>query len=147
MAEAQASLVANAPMYQGRFAGRGIADERTRVARSGSKVSGAEKTAPLRKKKEEQTVAPSTNDTGTRRAYNREYMRLWRKRNQERYRVYNREYQRKRHVERKIARILRAPAEKRNLCGYGCGRAAVETVERIDHRTWKTVKIPYCGHC
>jgi hypothetical protein len=145
VAEAQASLVSNVPIYRGRFARRGIADERMGGA-GDNKPTSAGKAAPL-PKHEEQTASPSTNDAGSRRDYNREYMRLWRKRNQEHYRVYNREYQRKRHVERKIARILKAPAEKRNLCGYGCGRAAVETVERIDPRTWKAVQIRYCGHC
>lgn len=81
------------------------------------------------------------------RAYNREYMRQWRRRNQERYREYNREYQRKKHVQRKINRILHAPQDRRTLCGYGCGRPAVETIERIDPRTWKPVQMPYCGHC
>lgn len=90
------------------------------------------------------TQAPARAE---KRAYNREYMREWRKRNQERYREYNREYQRKRHMERKVQRILNAPVEKRRLCGYGCGRVAVETVERVDLRTWKSVRVPYCGHC
>ena len=145
MAEAQASLVSGVPIYRGGFPGRGMANERIGDAES-DKRRRAEKAAPS-PKKEAQPAAPGANDAGTRRAYNREYMRLWRKRNQEHYRVYNREYQRKRHVERKIARILKGTAEKRDLCGYGCGRAAVETVERIDHRTWKTVQIRYCGHC
>lgn len=82
-----------------------------------------------------------------RREYNREYMRQWRRRNQERYRKYNREYQRKKHLQRKIDRILHAPEDGRKLCGYGCGRPAVETIERIDPRTWRPVQVPYCGHC
>ncbi|MDE3138106.1 MAG: hypothetical protein KGL59_16100 [Acidobacteriota bacterium] len=146
MAEAQASLVSNVPMYRVGLAGRGIASGRAvRVMRHDAR-KGAEKAAPTHENPE-QTATADTNAGDGRRAYNREYMRLWRKRNQERYRIYNREYQRKRHVERKIARILKAPAEERNLCGYGCGRAAVETIERIDPRTWKAVQIPYCGHC
>lgn len=147
MAEAQASLVVNVPIYRRRFAGNGILDERKGSARSDKRRKTEEVAPAPLPKNEEQTAAPGTNEAGTRRAYNREYMRLWRKRNQERYRVYNREYQRKRHIERKIARILKAPAEKRNLCGYGCGREAVETIERIDPRTWKAVQIRYCGHC
>jgi hypothetical protein len=89
---------------------------------------------------------PAPSQVG-RRAYNREYMRQWRKRNQAQYREYNREYQRKRHMEKKVDRILNAPADHRKLCGYGCGRPAVETIERIDPRTWKTVRVAYCGHC
>ena len=146
MAEAQASLVSNVSVYRGRIAGRGVAGERAAAATGGGARKSAGKAASERAK-EEQTAAAGAGGNDGRRAYNREYMRLWRKRNQERYRVYNREYQRKRHVERKIARILKAPAEERNLCGYGCGRAANEAIERIDPRTWKSVKIPYCGCC
>ena len=146
MAEAQASLASNVAIYRGRFPGCGSANSRPADAMSGNARKIAKKAAPGRTK-EEQTAAAGVGETGDRRAYNREYMRLWRKRNQERYRVYNREYQRKRHVERKISRILNAPAEEQNLCGYGCGRAAVESIERIDPRTWKAVQVPYCGHC
>ena len=103
---------------------------------------------PIAASGEAQTeAAPEVAEEECRRAYNREYMRIWRKRNQERYRVYNREYQRKRHIERKVARILSEQAEDKKLCGYGCGRPAVETIERTDPRTWKTVQIAYCGHC
>jgi hypothetical protein len=147
VAEAHASLVSSVPMYRGRFPGGEIAQERAATGAMGGRTRKSGKKAAPRRKKEEQTAAAGVSGTSERRDYNREYMRLWRKRNQERYRVYNREYQRKRHIERKIARILRAPAEARNLCGYGCGRAAVETVERTDPRTWKAVQIPYCGHC
>jgi len=146
VAEAQASLVSNVAMYRGRLPGRGSVDSRPAEAMGGNARKIAEKGAPGRKK-EEQTDAAGVGGAGDRKAYNREYMRLWRKRNQERYRVYNREYQRKRHIERKISRILNSPAEEQNLCGYGCGRAAVESIERIDPRTWKAVQVPYCGHC
>jgi hypothetical protein len=143
---AQASLVSSIPVFHGRISGHGAARGRAGGATDGRARKMAEKAAPERAR-EEQPTAAGAGGNDARRTYNREYMRLWRKRNQERYRVYNREYQRKRHIERKIARILKAPAEGRNLCGYGCGRAAVEEIERIDPRTWKTVAIPYCGHC
>jgi hypothetical protein len=146
VAKAQANLVSIVPIYRGGFPGRGIRVERAGGAMRDDARKSAEKADPKRLNAE-QTAAGGTSAADERRAYNREYMRLWRKRNQERYRIYNREYQRKRHVERKIARILKAPAEERNLCGYGCGRAAVETIERVDSRTWKTVQVPYCGHC
>ncbi len=106
--------------------------------------SGPERVETTEKEAQASAPAPAKAE---KRAYNREYMREWRKRNQERYREYNREYQRKRHVERKVQRILNAPVDKRRLCGYGCGRVAVEAVERIDPRTWKSVRMPYCGHC
>jgi hypothetical protein len=146
VAEGQASLVSNVSMYPAGLAGHGIASERAARAMSRDARKGAEKAVPAHENPE-QTATADTNAADGRRAYNREYMRLWRKRNQERYRIYNREYQRKRHVERKIARILKTPAEDRNLCGYGCGRTAVETIERIDPRTWKAVQVPYCGRC
>ena len=92
-------------------------------------------------------TAPEAAEEEKRRVYNREYMRMWRKKNQEQYRLYNREYQHKRHIERKVARILSEQAEDKKHCGYGCGRPAVETIERTDPRTWKTVQVAYCGHC
>ena len=126
------------------FAGEGIR-KRMAAAAVGAASAGAKSAKFTPERKAEQVSTTSSEEA--RRAYNREYMRLWRKRNQERYRIYNREYQRKRHFERKVARILNAPPEERNLCAYGCGRAAAETIERIDPRTWKTVKVPYCGNC
>jgi hypothetical protein len=92
-------------------------------------------------------TAPELGEEETRRTYNRQYMRMWRKKNQERYRTYNREYQRKRHIERKVSRILSEQAVDQKLCGYGCGRPAVERIERTDPRTWKTVLVAYCGNC
>lgn len=118
---------------------------RTGHRRSAPETQGKE---PIGASGEARTeAAPEVAEEERRRAYNREYMRIWRKRNQERYRVYNREYQRKRHIERKVARILSEQAKDEKLCGYGCGRPAVETIERTDPRTWKTVQIAYCGHC
>jgi hypothetical protein len=146
VAEAQASLISSIPIFRGRYRGCSISAEPA-AGTTGRDVRKSAEKAAHRREKAERRAAASANAAEGRRAYNREYMRLWRQRNQERYRVYNREYQRKRHIERKIARILKEPAEERNLCGYGCGRAAVETIERVDPRTWKTVKIPYCGHC
>lgn len=142
MAEAQASLVSQVAVYPGRHSRIPRSQKRSNGARRNREPQGLGTDDDERKAERE-----AASGSEGRRAYNREYMRQWRKRNQERYRVYNREYQRKRHIERKIARILNAPAETRNLCGYGCGRPAVQTIERIDPRTWKTVQMPYCGHC
>lgn len=142
MAEAQASPVSSLAVYRRPFPAR---PARNRRSTRGAVADALENAREDGSRGTEEPKAADGSDR--RRAYNREYMRQWRKRNQERYRVYNREYQRKRHMERKIARILNAPEEKRNLCGYGCGREAVKTVERIDPRTWKTVQMPYCGHC
>ncbi|HVB35369.1 MAG TPA: hypothetical protein VNJ52_13495 [Patescibacteria group bacterium] len=82
-----------------------------------------------------------------RRAYNREYMRAWRQRNLEHYRAKNREYQRRTARRRKLRRIAQAAANAQALCAFGCGRPATQTAERIDPRTWKPYRVPYCGHC
>ncbi len=123
--------------------GTGRRTEHRHVRReTGSQETGAASGGGIK-----EATAPEVGEGEERRTYNREYMRMWRKRNQERYRVYNREYQRKRLIERKVARILSEQAEDTKLCGYGCGRPAVETIERTDARTWKTVRVAYCRHC
>ena len=144
MAEAHASIVSSFPVYAGRFAGA-VMDEGQEVTRD--RARKRETDEPNRREETQREAHAGLTETERRREYNREYMREWRKRNQERYRVYNRAYQRKRHIERKIASVLAAPAESGKLCGYGCGRPAVETIERIDPRTWKSVQIGYCGNC
>lgn len=150
MAELQTNVASGVLFYRGRMprvvesvrkVRRPVVAERPAVEKKAERREEAPKAIA------EQAAEASVPKKEGRRAYNREYMREWRKRNQERYREYNREYQRKRHMERKIQRILNAPADEGKLCGYGCGRPAVETIERVDPRTWKSVRMPYCGHC
>jgi hypothetical protein len=67
-----------------------------------------------------------------RRKYNRRYMKLWRKR---------------RETEGAAGESAPFAAIPERRCWYRCGRAAAETIERIDPRTWQRVRIPYCGFC
>ena len=82
-----------------------------------------------------------------RRDYNRDYMRLWRERNRERYRAANRDYQRKRALRRKAQRESAGHVAQPGKCWYRCGRPAVKTIERVHPETWQTVSVPYCGFC
>lgn len=84
---------------------------------------------------------------GKRRAYNRDYMRLWRERNRERYRSANRDYQRKRALRRKAQREQAGQVAEPGKCWYRCGRAAVTMIERVHPEMWQTISVPYCGFC
>lgn len=91
--------------------------------------------------------ATSHEGRGKRRAYNRDYMRLWRERNRERYRSANRDYQRKRALRRKAKRQSASQTIEPGKCWYRCGRPAVTTIERVHPETWQTISVPYCGFC
>lgn len=80
------------------------------------------------------------------RRYQRDYMRRYRAEHPE-LRAYNRNYLREHADERKLSRALRELAAEPELCAYGCGRAPVDRVKRIDPRTWEEVVVPYCGKC
>jgi hypothetical protein len=91
-------------------------------------------------------AAPSAGDKREeRRRWNREYMRRWRERNRERYLAQNREYQRRSAMRRKIRAAL-VESNGHRQCWF-CGGNPVEEIERVDPRTWQTVRVPYCGKC
>jgi hypothetical protein len=72
-------------------------------------------------------------------------MRRWRERNRERYLAQNREYQRRSAMRRKIRAAL-VESNGHRQCWF-CGGNPVEEIERVDPRTWQTVRVPYCGKC